>query len=432
MGAAAWLVGERASQRDLRRQWPALDEEIRQADALIHLSTHTRKDLIEALKLLRSARKRLTTLPEQPWTDELQRFLAFRRGEAELFLGGYDMDATRLRASAAAEQPILPNAIVPGTSPYRFTSQWTRQLDELTSIVANASRAHALMQLARMEGPLSALRTANNVRRTALMDSYNVIIASQVYANLKPWDEFSLPHAFRLNENAESQLAIAACSDSLGPVETSLQMIREARRLAMDYIPPAAFASLQHNMGVAFLEHARLTGNIADLDSAESRLNAALAWRLTQSGNLSRNETARQLVRIALLRTTHAHSNARRLALLDEARALLNRELADVPAEAHALHRTLLVLPLAEIELKTAEVSGDRPHLARGDSLLASPGWNISRKREPVIYAARERLLALADALGSSRFGAHKRTAGEPVKTRSTRSGRREPAAGES
>ena len=413
IGVAAMLVGERASQQDPQRQWPALDDDIRRADELIHLGAHGRTDLIEALKLLSSARRRLSRLPEQPWTDELRRFLDFRRGEAELFLGRYDMDAARLRASAAAfelatspKRDVARHIAMPDS-----TSQWTRQLDELTSIIANGSRAHALTELSRLEGPLSALRTANDVRRTALLDSYNVIITSHEYGDLKSWDKVSLPHAFRLNESAEGQLAIVACSDSLEPVETSLQMLREARRLAMDYIPPAALASLQHNLGVAFVERARLTGSSADLDSAESRLYAALDWRLAQPSSLSRNESALQLARVALQRTLREGNTARRMAHLDRARVLLGRALADVPADAHALHRTLLVLPLAEVELRAAEVSGDVLFLARADSLLASPGWDVSRKREPVIYAARERLLAMASALASSRFGAHERAA---------------------
>lgn len=114
---------------------------------------------------------------------------------------------------------------------------------------------------------------------------------------------------------------------------------------------------------------------------------------------------------MALLRASRAPGDPQSIATLEDARALLEHWLPEIPADAHELHRTLMRFTLAELELALARHTGERAHLARADSLLASPGVTLSPKREPVMFAARERLLAMADVLAASRFGATERAA---------------------
>lgn len=130
-----------------------------------------------------------------------------------------------------------------------------------------------------------------------------------------------------------------------------------------------------------------------------------------QDQQLEPQRHGRELAKLALLRAERAPGAPPSLVTLEQARALLERWLPEIPSDAHELHRTQMRFTLAELELALARHTGDRAHLARADSLLASPGVTLSPKREPVIFAAHERLLAMADVLAASRFGSAERAA---------------------
>ncbi len=407
VAALSWFADTQSARTDPARQWPLLDDEIARTDQLIHGNTQTRQGLNEALRLLDSARQRLAVLPRQPWTDEVQRFVNFRTGEAQLFLGRYTMDPALLRTAGAS----FERATHPPRNRYQklalpdSTAIWTQSLEDLTSITANASRAHALMDLAGFEGPADPLRTAAGVRWTALVETYFVVVARMPYEAMVANDSLASPYAFRLNEYSESLIALAACNDSLASLDLAIRQIREGIRVSREFLPLAPLASMQHNLGTAFVTRARLTHSPSDLDSAEVRLRAALDWRVRKATNLSRNVTVRELAELALLRAALTPDAKRRIQVLEQGRALVERWLPEVPADAHELHRTQLRFALAELELALARHTGNRAHLGRADSLLASPGVTLSPRREPVIFAAHERLLAMADALAAARFG---------------------------
>ncbi len=391
VAALAWFVDARSARTDPERQWPLIDDEITRASQLIQGSPQTREGLTQALRLLDTARRRMVELPHQDWTDEEQHLLNFRTGEAQLFLGRYDMDPALLRASGASfERATYPQSSRREKLTRRDSlASWTRSVETIT---ANASRAHALMDLARFEGPAEPLRTAAGVRWTALVETHKLILLRMPYEAMAPNDTLAPTYAFRLNEYSESLIALVACNDSLASLELAIRQIREGIRVSREFLPLPPLASMHPNLGAAFVARARLTGSVTDLDSAEVRLHAALDWRVRRPGNLSRNDTLRELVELAMLRASRAPGAPPSLVTLEQARTLLERWLPEIPSDAHELHRTQMRFTLAELELALARHTGDRAQLRR-----LAPRRRARRARR---LAAR---LARRDALAQTR-----------------------------
>jgi predicted Ser/Thr protein kinase len=402
--ALAWSTRPRAGS-EIDVEFDLLAAHIVTASNLLHEShdaggvayefRQRRPSVIEALRELRQAEAALARLPPRPFTRAVAGHIAWRTGEAYYFLGSLDHDVGMFEQAAIAWREaggFAPAArgAPPGIDP---TSPLARDIRSIEPHLWIGGPMQAYASLARYRSPAHDASEALRYARRA-EDRY-----ARLFRTQPPFDLFSLHEGERLNpESGLVANAIAQASTLLGVALDSLEVLQQAFpyfwfedrnvSLARD---AGSRGSFLHCFGVAYLRRAQMTGRIADLDSAEARLTAALQLRTPGRDFAEHIETERRQAEVDLTRARLARDPALQAGFLE--RALHHLAAAtDAAAGVDSVDSAWTALQVAEVHIDRAALGRDTAALAAADSALGVARGVLAPRRFPVWEAECRRL----------------------------------------
>ena len=359
-------------------------------DFRLHHSPRTVASLAAARDLLRQAQVEIRTIGRRDYADDLRRYAAWREGEGWFFLASLDADPERFLLAAAAWDRARAIARPWGFRP-RLPDTTVTIYPRLLAVMpqqADAGMALAYSEVARDRAPArhGQLAVQHNRAAWTTFAGANGLDTDP----LRGTPPASGVAARLLNDLGASVAATGFYLDSLRGIDEGLALGRraeEANGLAGD---PMAAASLQHNLGQSWLWRARLHRDPADVDSAISRLERALAERAALAGSTSLFETQAVLSAALRLRARLAPSGSQRRDLVRAGNLVrLDRSEAPIGGGVSLAERLTLALGAATVDL--AVLDRDPTLLATADSLLASLNGLVPHAGFPVVYARLER-----------------------------------------
>jgi len=361
---------------------------------LVHLGPRTQQTVTRALQLLTSAHEQLNAVSHNRGYGNLTLYVLGRKAEAHGILGAMNWDIEQLRSAKASlglawgygDKPIsipLDLAAYPAIANFQY--------NELATGMASAELA-----LGELETPLAHAQLAVQDIRDAPRGTWASYRAAPEGSELA--GERHRFHCLTLAASARAYLARGRLTGSLADIDTALAHGQRADRMWNTPSIPWPQGSMVHTLGETWMARAVIGGAAAERDSAHAAFERALGYRAAQSSPSAFRTTHAALVRLAVL-DAHATRDPRaqheRLAAaLDRYR--LARSLAPAAFDSlrEACDRVL------EAELLTAlAAAGDAIDATVADSNLAMAERRLVPSRFPLQYAETMRVRAARHAL---------------------------------
>ena len=311
----------------------------------------------EAIAFADSAIALVAQVPGQPWTHPLMRYALWQRAQAHIVLSWLrsdpadtrlalrDVETMRRHPMPLAGRPVLPDTTT--AFYWRYVTIGNLDPDRV------AATLHA--ELAQYETPVthlrSALRTGDSAIAAAQAGSgYSAGASSRACTRLFHHDPFTTTLLER--GKVLTELGLVQMDTEL--VTRGLQDLKLVDSLGSADDERLRYAALLHAIGRGFLIRAMIRPSSADLDSAQSRLFAALRYRTHFHGNTSQIETRRALAECMRFRARQRVSRSAALAYLERARRILDDGLGTPSAAVDRVQPALLRTTRADVLLDEA------------------------------------------------------------------------------
>ncbi len=368
---------------EIQAAWSYVFDRIDDASREIQQGSGTRPELEGAIRSLKEMRKTVVRLPAQPYSKVVLRFIEWRLGEANYFIGKSCDDPVALQeahsfwseAKFHDAEPLDLTGI--DSTRIRYADIARVGMHHPVSGTALALEALAFFHTParNLEASLTARREAETIFRRMGRENYPP----------SPTRERNLleDRGLVLNDLAGATCRFGALTDSLPLITESLRIYARADSTRDFRIHPSPTTSFLSGFGQAWLEHAERTGARAEIDSALARYQQAIAMNDAGSAPLSYAGLKRSIGR------------ARRLAALlmpdtTEHREELARALEEIHYATAALDPNENRVPLAQVWREEAMILGDlgllagsAEPLARADSLLDAAAAVFSSSKYP-------------------------------------------------
>ena len=356
---------------------------VEQANFDLHRGARTREGVARAITSLSSAREILLPLESRPYKPHLLRFVHFRLGEAYYFSGAKEHDVETLGQAIGCwdySQYFPPGDPCPPITP---TPQFHVALCELDPELPFNALGGALIELSRYQDPLRNTMKSLSLRELALRALCEQLEVEWKGPLAVPARTFTYGSA--LQGLGDTYLALGELQDSLPAIETAMQFFVHIDTLGLLELAGTGLpgASLQHSLGMAFLQRGELTRSTTDADHALAHLRRAEAVRSVDSRTLSLTESKRAIARALLLRGRLARSMAEK----ESSWLLAERSLQE--ARTHSspdldVDRALSNQGIGELCCDMALGRGELAPLLRADSLLDEADEVFSRRHLPI------------------------------------------------
>ncbi len=390
VGTVSDTAREARADRATARACELLDS----VDVRLHHEPRTVASLERSLALLREVARTCDRIGDRPYVPGLRRYAAWREGEALFFRARIEDDPSAYVQAAAAwarardpvgerrRAPALPDTAVPIYP--RMLALWPHQAD--------AGISHAYAEAAREMLPArhSALALAH-ARAAWERFARGQGLPTDPFA---PRPRVADPgvQARLLNEVGAGAGSVAYSAADPLRLDAALGVRRAADRVGGLDDDPAAWGSLRHHLGEAWLRRGHLLRDAASLDSATAHLGPALAERSSLPGNPSEVKS-----RLAL--ATALRFRARLGTAPHDPRPWLERALRVLePAagpggirDAEGLLAARLTVARAAVRVDLALLDGDTLALARAETALEDVRNRFPRGRLPMSFARLER-----------------------------------------
>ncbi|MCC6349699.1 MAG: serine/threonine protein kinase [Candidatus Eisenbacteria bacterium] len=377
-----WASGALAPAHVFRRAMNEADS----AAVRLHFNTRSLPRLREARAHVLRSLALLRTVARQPWCGQVRGLVQFRLGEAEYLIAErtYDADlyeraaaswssaGTTLRTVRIAAQPDTLGIVAGQALTPLGTETWK-------------SAAMALDDLARLRDPETAHARALEIRRQGLREFRPGAPPDTLLRQPTPGtsDERSALAGWLQGVGAGLARLGYDRSDSSAALQGLLRL-RRAISLVESWLDGAAFASLEHDLGSAYLGSALLTHDHALLDSALVRLADARRLRADLPGYTSVIYSSRELARAHRLAAWWTADPGRQVRHLELALTALEAPGGgDVVLAAQDL--ALLSIGRAEVLVDLACVERNPARLDQAARALDESDRALTRERAPVI-----------------------------------------------
>lgn len=369
--AAGFLV-PRVQEARGDAQWQGFFARMVNADDLVHDEKHRSLELIEeARQQLLECRRELPALPDRSYRRMAQSFIAARLGETHWILGDLRSDPSEFEAALPECLHARSSYQAPGsyTGMERFPTARER-FEALVASDLNGLVGMGYRELARYRRPAENYLLACHLCADGGRDLLARFgLKPPVHGHENPRSYFGWPdtmltvseYVFYSNDCSAAHLGYARAAQDTGFARVALAMAREARRFVSSVAgADPATGSVFFTLGDAFLVHARVTGQAAELDSAQTAYETCLAFRGPDRPH-QYCETKRSMAEVQFARAdmsadaaTHARAAERAMAHVEDARSSL------APSrQAQSSEYAWLDLVRARALLLKAEATGD-------------------------------------------------------------------------
>jgi predicted Ser/Thr protein kinase len=352
----------------------------------LHYNTRTLPRMREARRRAEHALGLLGAVRGQPWHDELRAFLRFRLGEAQYLIAERTYDADLYRAAAdtwysARELPQPPKRVaIPDSSGLTANA--------VLSVMGTepwGAAAMALDDMGRIADPEAAHERALRIRR----EGERVFLGTSGYRSLLEAPS-PMPGRDRGATSGWLQGLGASLSDAgfdrgdPAPVLEALTYLRRGASIHDPWDRSSAFASLQHDLGLACLRGALLAGPDSLLDSAFVHLEFARSLRAEIPGYTSVVQSSCELARAHRLAARRSRSAAEQVRHLEAGLGALEPP-ANGDVTIGDADRALLMLERAAVRIDLWCVRRGGSDLRVATAELDSVSRIFSRDRAPVL-----------------------------------------------
>jgi len=368
--------------------------DVNAAYELVHRGSRTQQSVSRALELLTSAHERLNTVSDNGGYGKLTLYVLSRKAEAHFILGTMNWDIEQLRSA----KTTLGTAWGYGNKPIQppFDPQTHPEVDNFEYAEIATGMAGVELALGELETPLEHAELAVQDIRDATSATWGTYRAAPPESELAR--ERHRFYCMTLNTSAYAYAMRGRLTGNLADLDTALVHGRRADRLWNAPAIPGPRGSMVHGLGEAWLARAAITGAAAERDSARAAFERAFRYHTARSSPSAFRETHAALVRLALLdaqATTDPGARHAALATVFE-RYRLAHALASAAVDSLREARDQVL----EAELLTAlAAAGDTGGVSVVDSNLTAAERVLVRERFPLQYADAMRVRATHHAL---------------------------------
>ena len=370
--------------------WSRLYAQLEEADQLRHSGAPTRANFLASAAIFQRARNDLASLPTEPYSPDLNRYIKWRLGELHFFIGELEHDAVMLEQARGFWHDATAIPWVPGAALGIDPSTVVRaKVLRVSQHHPNAGVGFALSGLAAFRSPASNWRAACLANWGAYAIYHDQV--PNYHDDSTDARDRAADRAFILLNWGGTLTALGATVDSVEVVDRGLVWLRAAARDGA-LASTGSRAMLHQALGAGFLRRAeaelvaRPVAAVADLDSARYYLDHALEARDLSSG--------RGYWSLCLL-SGHARVVSAAVAfdptlardLLADAGVELRESLVPLREGVDDFERALTRAELAGVEARSAALVADRGGFARADSLLRLAEAVLTGTQFPVQFA---------------------------------------------
>jgi hypothetical protein len=304
--AVTIVLAERDRGRQAERQTRlhALNEEsrmvtlIESADRRIHRGSRTQDGLKQAIHELDAARLALGSLADRPYTSQVRRFIDWRAGEANYFLGMMTHDLKWLKEAdskwASADHYRDETGSL-DTLP--ATGDLRRNIRFLGAHHPPSGRGLAHAAMAAHRRPLQNWQSAARYFRKALQEW-----AARWNQRDDPFDTPKI-NPLIVHDLGSATVHWGIVADSLALVEQGLAILKRVDSDSLWSDTRDAEAAYRSSMATAYLARWRAFGKSTDLDAAEACLQRSALLRNPLDGNINYIYTMHDLCTVHIERS---------------------------------------------------------------------------------------------------------------------------------